>query len=122
MTSGSPWHWRRRRLECWNIGPSVISPFLLPRRLQRLNLCQGPEIAPCLWKNPRLPTTSSPMILWGILRPKPHLRYRTGSETAAVPKICRSNMNFCKIHWLNTFDSLAQKCGCVRTLQCCGRI
>ena len=23
-----------------------------------------------------------PMILWGILRPKPHLRYRTGSETA----------------------------------------
>ena len=24
----------------------------------------------------------SPMILWGILRPKPHLRYRTGSETA----------------------------------------
>ena len=22
-----------------------------------------------------------PMILWGILRPKPHLRYRTGSET-----------------------------------------
>ena len=22
------------------------------------------------------------MILWGILRPKPHLRYRTGSETA----------------------------------------
>ena len=26
------------------------------------------------------------MILWGILRQKPHLRYRTGSETAAVPK------------------------------------
>ena len=24
----------------------------------------------------------APMILWGILRPKPHLRYRTGSETA----------------------------------------
>ena len=24
----------------------------------------------------------SPMILWGILWPKPHLRYRTGSETA----------------------------------------
>ena len=54
-----------------------------------------------------------PMILWGILWPKPHLRYRTGSETAAVRKIC-------KIHCLNTFDSLAQKCGCVRTLQCCG--
>ena len=62
----------------------------------------------------------SRMILWGILRPKPHLRYRTGSETAAVPKICRSNMIFCKFHCLNTFDSLAQKCGCVRTLQCCG--
>ena len=60
------------------------------------------------------------MILWGILRPKPHFRYRTGSETAAVPKICCSNMNFWKIHCLNTFDSLAQKCGCVRTLQCCG--
>ena len=26
--------------------------------------------------------TTTPMILWGILRPKPHLRYRTGSETA----------------------------------------
>ena len=24
---------------------------------------------------------NTPMILWGILRPKPHLRYRTGSET-----------------------------------------
>ena len=59
---------------------------------------------------------STPMILWGNLRPKPHLRYHTGSETAAVPKICRSNMNFCKFHYLNTFDSLAQKCGCVRTL------
>ena len=58
---------------------------------------------------------AAPMILWGILRPKPHLRYRTGSETAAVPKICRSNMNFCKIHCLNTFDTLAQKCGCVIT-------
>ena len=26
--------------------------------------------------------TVARMILWGILRPKPHLRYRTGSETA----------------------------------------
>ena len=62
----------------------------------------------------------APMILWGILRPKAHLRYHTGSETAAVPKICRSNINFCKIYCLNAFNSLAQKCGCVRTLQCCG--
>ena len=46
------------------------------------------------------------MILWGILRPKPHLCYRTGSETAAVPKTCRLNMIFCKIHCLNTFDSI----------------
>ena len=66
------------------------------------------------------PWPLAPMILWGILRPKPHLRYRTGSEAAAVPKICRSKMNFCKFHYLNTFDSLAQKCGCVRTLECCG--
>ena len=58
----------------------------------------------------------APMILWSILR----IWNGSGSETAAVPKICRSNMNFCKIHCLNAFDSLAQKCGCVRTLQCCG--
>ena len=48
------------------------------------------------------------------------LKRPTGSEAAAVPNICRSNMNFCKIHCLNTFDSLAQKCQCVRTLQSCG--
>ena len=30
----------------------------------------------------RVLDTVPPMILWGILRPKPHLRYRTGSETA----------------------------------------
>ena len=27
-------------------------------------------------------TGQTPMILWGILRPKRHLRYRTGSEMA----------------------------------------
>ena len=32
--------------------------------------------------DPNLDCAESPMILWGILRPKPHLRYRTGSETA----------------------------------------
>ena len=32
------------------------------------------------------------MILLGILRPKPHLPYRTGSETAAVPKIFAKNI------------------------------
>ena len=46
MTSGSPWRWnrgttmRRRRLECWNVAPSIIPLFPLPRRLQRPNLCQ----------------------------------------------------------------------------------
>ena len=30
------------------------------------------------------------MILWGILQPKPHLRYRTGSETAPVLVLARS--------------------------------
>ena len=64
MTSGSPWRWnkgttmRRRRLEFWNVMNSVIPLFLLPRRPHLLNLCQGPGIAPCLWENPRLPTTS----------------------------------------------------------------
>ena len=71
MTRGPPWRWnrgttmRRRRLECWNIAPSIIPLFLLPRRLHLLNLCQGPGIAPWLWKNPRLPTTS----WWRTLRP-----------------------------------------------------
>ena len=64
MTSGSPWRWnrgttrRRRRLECWNMGPFIIPLFPLPRCLHCLNLCQGPGIAPCLWNNPWLPTTS----------------------------------------------------------------
>ena len=31
---------------------------------------------------PSLRGSPAPMILWGILRPKPHLRYRTGSATA----------------------------------------
>ena len=37
-------------------------------------------------KCPRWNGDYTPMILWGILRPKPHLRYRTGSETAQ--RIC----------------------------------
>ena len=70
VTSGSPWRWsrgmkmRRRRLECWNVMNSIIPLFPLPRRLHLLNLCQGPGIAPCLWKNPRPPTTSR----WRTLR------------------------------------------------------
>ena len=58
MTSGSPWRWdrvtatRRRRLECWTVMNSIIPLFPMPRRLHRPNLCQGPGIAPCLWKNP----------------------------------------------------------------------
>ena len=72
MTSGSPLRWnrgttmRRRRLECWNIGPFIIPLFPLPRRLQHLNPCQGPGFAPCLWKNPRLPTTSWWRTLWPL--------------------------------------------------------
>ena len=78
MTNGSPWRWnsrttmRSRRLECWNKGPFNIPLFPLPRRLHRLNLCQGPGITPCLWKNPRHPTTS----WWRTLRPLSALLWR----------------------------------------------
>ena len=59
MTSGPPCRWnrgttmRRRRLQCWNVAPSIIPLFPLPRRLHRLNPCQGPGIIPCLWINTR---------------------------------------------------------------------
>ena len=33
---------------CWNIGPSIIPLFPLPRRLHRLNLCQGPGRRPMI--------------------------------------------------------------------------
>ena len=41
-------------MECRNLMNSIVSLFLLPRRLHPPNLCQGPGITPCLWKNPRL--------------------------------------------------------------------
>ena len=64
VTSGSPQRWNRgatmreRRLECWNVGPANIPLFPLPRCLPCPNLCLGPRIAPCLWRNPRTPATS----------------------------------------------------------------
>ena len=72
MTSGSPWRGNRgttttrRGLECWNVAPSIFPLFPLPRRLHRPNLCQGPGIAPCLWKNPRRATTSWWRTLWPL--------------------------------------------------------
>ena len=79
VTIGSPWRWssgttmRRRRLECWNVMNSIIPLFPLPRRLHLLNLCQGPGIAPCLWKNPRPPTTSR----WRTLGPLTSLLWKS---------------------------------------------
>ena len=78
MTSGSPGRWDRgtttgrRRLECRNVMNSIIPLFPLPRRLHRPNLCEGPGIAPCLWKNPRRPTTS----WWRTLKPLSALLWR----------------------------------------------
>ena len=59
-------------MECWNVMNSIIPLFLLPRRLRRPNLSQGPGIAPCLWKNLRRPTTS----WWGPLRSLSALLWR----------------------------------------------
>ena len=55
-------------------------PYILRRRvlIQEL-VSRGAEMEAHI-NDVSLGTT--PMILWGILRPKPHLRYRTGSETA----------------------------------------
>ena len=78
MTSGSLWHrsrgttTRRRGLERWNVAKSIVPLFPLPRCLHHPNPCQGPGIAPCLWKNPRRPTTS----WWRTLRPLSALLWR----------------------------------------------
>ena len=59
-------------MECWNVMNSIIPLFAVPRCLHRPNLCQGPGIAPCLWKNPRRPATS----WWRTLRPLSALLWR----------------------------------------------
>ena len=45
--------------------PLIIPLFPLPHCLHLPNLCQGPAIAPCLWRNPGPPTRS----WWRTLRP-----------------------------------------------------
>ena len=94
MTSGSPWRWnkgtmkRRRRLECWNVAPSIIVLFPLPRRLHRPNLCQGPGFAPCLWKNPRRPTTT----WWRTRRPLIALLWIQEPHFTAVSSHAKSTL------------------------------
>ena len=72
---------RRGPALCWRAVAVSHQANLRSALLQNQHLQMACH--PGVWaRNCAAELNPTPMILWGILRPKPHLRYRTGSETA----------------------------------------